>query len=423
MMSLFLGESIAQANSFKPLKLGEHVPEYTFQNLINYPSKTASLADFRGKLLIVDFWNSGCASCIDAWPKMEELQKKFAGKIQILLLNETEGEDVVRSIFERRKKLTKVTITLPSVCKDTQFGEMFPHKTFPHVVWISPDGTLQYVTAGNEVNSENITAILEKKQLSMEQKEGVKYDVDFNKPLFVAGNGGNGDHILFQSVLSGYYPGIYGTTAIGPRRGILSNCTVPTMLRYLFKGETTRFGALNFFPKSRTELRVADSSIYVDRINSVVQYQNYYTYQLLSKEELPYEKMRSLMLADIRRYFGINYKFEKKTKKCLVLKSVDSTLFRYKGGDLALVTDSDHVVLNDVTIEEFIQHLMAMTKYHSSPYPFVDETGFTGMLGGIKFECNVADYKELRQHLAKYGLKLDLEDREVNVLVIFEETM
>ena len=63
------------------LQIGQVVPNVTLTNLQNYKdasgkaATTAKLSDFKGKLLILDFWATWCAPCVAAIPKLENLQK------------------------------------------------------------------------------------------------------------------------------------------------------------------------------------------------------------------------------------------------------------------------------------------------------------------------------------------------------------
>src|SRR5690606_15427351 len=70
----------------RPLTIGDTVPDMVFENMINYGAEKAQLSDFRGKAVILDFWSRGCLACIKAFPKMQDLQKQFEGKLQILLV-------------------------------------------------------------------------------------------------------------------------------------------------------------------------------------------------------------------------------------------------------------------------------------------------------------------------------------------------
>ena len=406
----------------KGLKIGDHVPDFKLSGLINNPTTQISLKEQRGKITILEFWNSNCASCIESWPKLLELQNKHQKEVKIILVNTSENQKIVQSLIDRRKRLTGVNMTLPISCNDQNIASLFPHKIVPHVVWINQTGTVTAITSGNDVNEENINKAGSGKLTTPSKNEKTRYDVDFSKPLFINGNGGPGDHLKYSSMLSEFYPGLFGATIIDSTYGVISNATLPTMLRFLYKEETNRFGIMNFYPFGRTELRVKDSTQFLSSINSVTQYQNYYTYQFFSKEPISKSKMTKLMVKDLEKYFNVKVTFELQQKICLVLSIGDESLFTYKNGPLKINASTDKVEMNDVTIDEFLQHLVGLTKYHLSPYPFVNNTNYTGKLGGILIEGNIMSWKELASHLKDFGLILTLEERAVEVLVISDST-
>lgn len=55
--------SIDQGENDK-LTVGDVMPDITFNNLVNYKSSSAKLSDFKGKLVILDFWATTCLSLI-----------------------------------------------------------------------------------------------------------------------------------------------------------------------------------------------------------------------------------------------------------------------------------------------------------------------------------------------------------------------
>ncbi len=92
-----------------------------FVNLINYKYKTAGIEEFGDKIVILDFWSTGCASCIESWPKVQAIQDEFKDKVQIIQVNPWENEGIVKNIIQRRKKLANFSLQLPVVCRDTNF--------------------------------------------------------------------------------------------------------------------------------------------------------------------------------------------------------------------------------------------------------------------------------------------------------------
>jgi hypothetical protein len=193
-----------------------------------------------------------------------------------------------------------------------------------------------------------------------------------------------------------------------------------TMFRYLFKGETNRMGALNLLPESKVLLKANDTTRYMVRVNGELRRENFYTYQLYSKKPRDPRMIRSVMLSDIKRYFGVDCYWTKKRKLCLVLTADDAKRVAYRSGETMLAIRPTDIDLNNVTFQEFLENLLAVTDYHHSPYPLVDETGFTGKIGGIKCEANVNDHKDLNRALNTYGVHFTLQPRDVDVLVIYE---
>jgi len=411
----------AQTQSVRSkFQIGDQLPPIVFRNLINYPSATENLSAFKGKTVVLYFWNDGCTSSIEAWPKLIRLQQQFEKYTQIVLVNESQDKSAIQKILEDQKRVAHVDMKLPIVCLDEGLNSLFPRSSVPHLVWIDGIGKLMAVTSGDQLNEPNLKALAEGSKIAMPQKEGVKYRVDFSKPLFVKSNGGDGDYLQWQSVLSEYFPGLAAESWIDSTGGTLSNTTMITMFRYLFKGETNRFGALNLFPESKVVLKVRDTTKYMVRVNGELRRENFYTYQLYSKHPRDPRMIRSVMLSDIKRYFGVDCYWTKKRKLCLILTARDSNKLAYRSGDIMLAIRPTDIDINNVTFKEFLENLLAVTDYHHSPFPFIDETGYKGKLGDIKFEANVNDHKDLDRALNKYGISLKLEPREVDVLVIYE---
>lgn len=170
----------------KPLSVGDEVPDIPFE-MINYPQSTAKLSDFRGKLVILDFWGTFCTSCIATFPEEMELKKQFGDKVEILLVNSYEKKEKVEEFVKSFEEKKGIRLTLPMVVRDSMARGLFPHESVPHCVWINGNGEVIAITSSGEVDSMHIDAALEDKKLDWLVKDD-KTIGDYTKPYLMAGD-------------------------------------------------------------------------------------------------------------------------------------------------------------------------------------------------------------------------------------------
>ena len=151
-----------------PLKIGDEVPDLSFSNILNYKHQQAKLSDFKGKLVILDFWNVHCAACINEFPKLEYLQSKFGEKIFILPIGIQQDKfshsDIIK--FLKRREENNMKINLPTTVEkimeleDSDLYRLFPFQDMPYEVWINEDGKLIGLTDHRTVTEKNILSVL-----------------------------------------------------------------------------------------------------------------------------------------------------------------------------------------------------------------------------------------------------------------------
>ena len=158
----------AQQPALKPLTIGDTVPDITISKIINYKTTSAKLSDFKGKLVILDFWAVWCSGCIQGMPKLDSLQKEFKNKLQVILINDEgerstlENEKKTKAFFDNLEIKSNGSFTLPSSLKRIDSLEkLFPHIFIPHYVWVGPKGKVIAITNSQEINRENIKAVLD----------------------------------------------------------------------------------------------------------------------------------------------------------------------------------------------------------------------------------------------------------------------
>src|SRR4051812_14454750 len=88
----------ASAAELKPWT-GGATPELILRDL---SGATVNLADYRGKVVLLNFWATWCEPCRAEMPSMQELKRKLAGRpFEILAVNLAESDAKV-SDFVRR---------------------------------------------------------------------------------------------------------------------------------------------------------------------------------------------------------------------------------------------------------------------------------------------------------------------------------
>jgi len=87
-----------------PVEVGLPAPDFTFPGM---DGKMVSLADYRGKVVLVNIWATWCPSCVDEMPSMERLYQKLKGEdFEILAVSiDSLGVKVVEP-FMKKYKLT-----------------------------------------------------------------------------------------------------------------------------------------------------------------------------------------------------------------------------------------------------------------------------------------------------------------------------
>lgn len=314
------------------IKIGETIPEITITNLYNYPGSSLKLSSLKGKLVILDFWSTWCASCIEAFPKLQQLQKQFDSQLQVLLVNTYKADDIkkVNSFFAKRAINTGEKMTLPFSLLQTSLMGYFPFKFVPHYVWIDKKGRLIATTSQFEVTAANIKAVIEGNAASFHMKKDA-LDFDYKVPLFVNGNAGTGNAFLYRSVFTNYIEGIGGISGIERTadekisRMYLFNTDALTMLRTAYPGKLE-------LPPNRIIIDACDSNKFqFGAAEDTLMYKNSFCYDI-TVFPTTLEDMLVFMQQDIYRVFHVRVKSEKRNINCMLLQQAEKLKNIYSTG-------------------------------------------------------------------------------------------
>lgn len=93
------GSKPQSASAPEAASSGSSAPGFTLTDLAG---KTVSLADFKGKVVLIDFWATWCPPCRESIPAVEKVYKDYQGRdVQILGLNLDEDSSVVPAFVKQ----------------------------------------------------------------------------------------------------------------------------------------------------------------------------------------------------------------------------------------------------------------------------------------------------------------------------------
>jgi peroxiredoxin len=111
-------------------------PDFTLTTLEGQPTQ---LRDFRGKLVLLNFWATWCAPCLHEMPSMERLYQTFKQTEFVLLAvsMDRQGDDVARPFVDT------LQLTFPVLLDPvSEVGRHYGVRGLPTTYLIAPDGRL-----------------------------------------------------------------------------------------------------------------------------------------------------------------------------------------------------------------------------------------------------------------------------------------
>lgn len=421
----------AQKND-KPLSVGDKIPRVEMSALINFKSPTINTSDYKGKLLILDFWATWCAPCISAFPKLDSLQRMFKSQLEILPIT-YESERHVKNFMNGLKSIKGTSFR--TVTEDTVLHKIFSHVSLPHYVWINADGKVIAITSGKEVTESNIQSAIKNGELKVKLKDETARVV--GHPTFVPSiqvktaeiikiQQLSPSELISHSTLTRYIPGLSpGMTFTDSTYIMLANKTIKSL--YI----TALFGnALGTINANIVSVEIPDSSLsylvngknptLIDTVfeESVWKRQQRYSYEIKVPSTLARQRFQ-LMLNELNNYFGSLYGIEgvveKRNRKCLALVSISDTIsIMSKGGKPGVSENRFYLKVQNSRINYLIAHLIKPLQLYP---PIVDETNLTQKID-IELKCDLTNLSSVNLELKKYGLQLIEKEKEMNTPVI-----
>lgn len=420
--------AIAQQTTLSTgLRIGEKMPDLVLTGIYNHTSDTLKMSDLRGKLVILDFWNTRCIACLKAFPKVDSLQKAYRGQVQIIAVGK-EGYQETVDFFNRFTNVHRPDI--PFITGDTVLSNLFPHVGDPYHVWISPEGTILHLASGAYLTPEKV-------ELAISGNEtGIPTTASRTKYLKTMLDTAYDDEIAHASYL------VRRNSSKGFRLEkpkTTNEYTISGSVQQMYQHAFRDLGMIDFDPfrGGRTLLVTTSPGLYAQPeflsgqslLNWLDDYTFFYQCRVPPSDSL---NLFSYVKADFKRYFGLHAQIEKRILNCWVLTRLDTVDRLATQGGGAVYTFVSTSVRRPPLSEirrlqnadyDFLSTWFINTIERITEQPCLDETGYKGNID-LAFSGNTMDYptvEKIQLELRRYGLALILEPREFEVLVLRAE--
>ena len=172
LLCLFSGPLMAQDT--RPLKVGDKLPETFWQQehtvYANGKTTQQTLAPYKGKLLILQFWATWCGTCIGKLPLLDSLSQ-LNMKVQLVSSKKArEGFAQIDRFFTQSPMGQKHP--QPSIIDDELLGQLFPFRQVPHYVWIDYQGRVVAITNYLFTGVPLVQKVLAVQQRALAKREG-----------------------------------------------------------------------------------------------------------------------------------------------------------------------------------------------------------------------------------------------------------
>jgi thiol-disulfide isomerase/thioredoxin len=388
----------------QPLAIGDSIPSHLqLTNLENYPVSTIHLSDLKGKLVLLDFWSTWCGSCIEAFPKLQEIQQEFGDSIQIFLVNSYAADTkqkVEKTLAGRAARGEEVK--LPYSINQTLLGEYFPHNSVPHYVWVNPDNKVAAITRADEVTVTNIRKMKDGQPLSLHTKKDV-LNFDKSIPLGVGDNGTPSSNFQFRSLLTGYVEGIGGsgferTSDMLITRYYTFNTSARMLLQFAYPQILT-------LPASQVKWQISRPDLFsTETLHGSGMYKNAYCYDLVIPPST-LEKVQHAVQADLQRFWDIRVDSFNQLTPCLVLQQGIPTNQSIKTG---------------MRIPDIMQQIREAPGFKG--FHLIDESGFSGTISfSLPPNFQGLSLKEAIHFLQQQGLRFYQTKRPITFFTITDK--
>lgn len=380
----FIARTYAQEGAVsESIQLGSLVPDFDINILTKDGTTKKNIKDYRGKVVIMEFWATFCGPCFPAMDHLATLQRKFPNDLEVINVTDEERWKVVNFLKKR-------PVSMPiAIDTDKSINQLFYHQLMPHTIIIDPQGYIKAITSPEEVTEEVIYLAKSGAILAVKTKAEFATKAE-NATAMTAVQAE--DKSFYKVAVSAQKEGVQ--SQINKKSDFeyeFINCTVPLMYQVLY--QTTRPN-----PNDRACLEVSEQTKYL------LEEKQQYCLTIKVPEAMKH-RLGEIGMKNLEDIFGLKAKNENRTRKVYALSTNKDT------------TITANNVGMDIPLKDFLK-LLWDSKVVDMPIVNESETADASIIWVADFPKEVSKVQETIQ---KLGFKLTPKTTETACLVLHED--
>jgi len=138
---------LMQAVAASSVKVAQPAPDFTLKSL---SGPNLRLEEYRGRVVLINFWASWCGPCRQEMPILDRLHQRYEDTGFAVLGVNVEGKvDPAQEIVDKTK------VTFPVLIDEGQtVSELYELEAMPSTVVVDRDGVVRYVHRGYKPGDE-----------------------------------------------------------------------------------------------------------------------------------------------------------------------------------------------------------------------------------------------------------------------------
>jgi len=415
-LSLLVYTTNAQpaSDSLNYPRIGRPCPDFALRNIKYFSKDQATLSDFKGKWLLLSFWNKFCPGCIASFPRENRWHEKYAEKLQFISVAIQDKEGEIGSMFKRYRQ--RENLTFP-ITFDSLLANKWQIFAGPYFILIDPDGIVkarcylpetvleQFMEGGAPI----IPPYDKFAHYDFEKDQ--RREFDESKPFLVDDNGGKDGQFSYRSMISEFACTTQLSKEITDEAqikntGQFSLIGQPLFILYNYAFYGSKWPPEGFEAAPIIDVKSKDSMLFKYTSFGYDVCENAFSYNLnMPSSKISLEKVMKIMQQDLGNYFGFRATIEERKFPGWKLVAVNEAKEKLKsrGGksQVRTTSETEDYFARNIPWSQFVNDF----KRNSGFRKLIDSTGISGNTD-IKLHCSFFVKSEVLTALKANGLDL-----------------